>query len=185
MLWCMYRIGRILLLCALPSWAQADCPPLPDRTAETEAILLELKSAKTEMDGRRLSNDLWAIWTVAPDAEAQALLDAGMARRESYDYLGAIEQFDALVAYCPDYAEGYNQRAFARFLREEYVEALADLERALALNPRHTGALSGMALTLMGLGRMRTAQDVLRDALELNPWLPERAYLIEPPGKDI
>ena len=42
-----------------------------------------------------------------------------------------------------------------------------------------------MALTLMGLGRMRTAQDVLRDALELNPWLPERAYLIEPPGKDI
>jgi hypothetical protein len=31
------------------------------------------------------------------------------------------------------------------------------------------------------------AQDVLRDALEMNPWLPERVYLVDisPPGEDL
>ena len=43
--------------------------------------------------------------------------------------------------------------------------------------------MSGKALTLMGMGRPELAQSVLRDALELNPWLPERRYLVEEPGQ--
>jgi len=107
------------------------------------------------------------------------MLDWGMARRAIYDFDAAKEAFDALVAYCPDYAEGYNQRAFVAFLRGDYAAALEDLDEALARNPSHIAALSGKALTLMGLGRMAAAQGVLRDALALNPWLPERRYLVE------
>jgi len=81
------------------------------------------------------------------------------------------------VDYCPAYAEGYNQRAFVNFLRQNFAPALEDLDRALALSPRHIAALSGKALTLMGLGRDAEAQDVLRSALELNPWLNERHLL--------
>ncbi|WP_367834162.1 tetratricopeptide repeat protein [Wenxinia marina] len=93
--------------------------------------------------------------------------------------------FGRLVDYCPDYAEGYNQRAFAAFLVQDYEAALDDLDTALALNPDHVAALSGRALTLMGLGRMDEGQAALRAALALNPWLGERAMLIELPGEDI
>ncbi|MEL7462256.1 MAG: tetratricopeptide repeat protein, partial [Pseudomonadota bacterium] len=90
-----------------------------------------------------------------------------------------------LVDYCPDYAEGYNQRAFAAFLQADYDAALADLDLALDRSPTHLGALSGKALTLMGMGRNDIAQDVLREALALNPWLPERRFLIERPGEKL
>ncbi|KKL65864.1 hypothetical protein LCGC14_2150700, partial [marine sediment metagenome] len=117
------------------------------------------------------------IWADAPDARAQELLDEGLARRGAFDLDGARVAFDALIAYCPSYAEGYNQRAFIAFMREDYAAALVDLDRALARLPLHVAALSGKALTLMGLGRDGEAQEVLRAALTLNPWLPERGLL--------
>lgn len=173
-----------LLFVAAPVWAQA-CPPAPDHSDDLAAIIAQIQVAETEMAARQLADGLWRLWTDAPDAKAQALLDEGMARRESYDFLGARAVFDDLVAYCPDYAEGYNQRAFASFLRQEFDLALTDLERALEINPTHVAALSGKALTLMGLGRDAEAQEVLRAALALNPWLSERSLLQEPPGEDI
>ncbi len=97
----------------------------------------------------------------------------------------AIAAFDTLIEYCPQYAEGYNQRAFANFLQQDYALALEDLELALARNPNHIAAMSGKALTLMELGRHEAGQAVLREALKLNPWLAERHRLTEMPGEDI
>ena len=67
----------------------------------------------------------------------------------------------------------------------EVQAALADLDLALERSPRHVGALSGKALTLMGLGRADEAQAVLREALALNPWIPERGLLQEAPGEEL
>ena len=105
------------------------------------------------------------------DATAQALLDEGMRQRAGFDLLGARDTFDQLVDYCPDYAEGYNQRAFANFLDANYEGALFDLDIALGLNANHTGALTGKALSLLRLGRDAEAQVVLREAVAINPWL--------------
>ena len=90
-----------------------------------------------------------------------------------------------LVAYCPDYAEGYNQRAYIAFLQKDYASALDDLEKALARDPDHIAALAGKALTEMGLGGQEAGQETLKAALKLNPWLTERRFLIEPLGQDI
>ena len=108
-----------------------------------------------------------------------------MSRRASYDFLGARAVLGRLVDYCPDYAEGYNQRAFASYLASDYEAALADLDRALEILPNHVAALSGKSLTLMGLERFDEAQQVLREAVALNPWLQERALLVEPIGTDL
>ena len=113
------------------------------------------------------------------------MLDEGMAQRESFDFLGARTTLDGLVAYCPNYAEGYNQRAFASFLQRDYDAALLDLNKALEIMPNHIAALSGKGLTLMGMGRNDEGQEALRGALSLNPWLSERALIREPAGTDI
>ena len=170
---------------ALAAVSHAACPPVPDRQAEIDGIYERLKTAPDEREGRTISDELWVIWTTAPDEHAQALLDEGMAKRESYDFAGAIETFDALIDYCPHYAEGWNQRAFIHFLRAEYADAITDLEMALSINPTHVGAMAGQALTLLSLGRTKAGQSVLKEALKLNPWLPERGYLIDEPGQKI
>lgn len=84
---------------------------------------------------------------------------------------------DALAAYCPAYPEAFNQRAFTRFLRDDYDGALEDLDFVLAMRPYHFGALSGRALSLMRLGRSELAQAALRRAVKVHPFLRERALL--------
>ena len=116
-------------------------------------------------------------------AQAQEILDRGMRKRGSYDLLGARADFDRLVAYCPEYAEGYNQRAFINFMRNDYEPAIIDLTRALELSPTHTGALTGRALSYYALGRTAEARADLEVALGLNPWLPERHMLSDPAMK--
>ncbi len=181
----------VILLCVCgPAWGQG-CPPSPDHGSALAALLAQIQNAPDEASAHTVANELWTLWADAPDEISQEMLDRGMRRRAAWNLLGAREDFDALVAYCPDYAEGYNQRAFVNFLRQDFQAALPDLEHAIELSPAHVAALSGRALTLIGLGREAEAQDALALALELNPWLPERNLLVPPtvpadqPGKDL
>lgn len=181
----MRRLFLILALAApLPVLADG-CPEAPDHSVTLDALLGDLQTAAGDMEARSVSNRMWELWLDAPDEPSQAMLDEGMRFRSSFDYLGAMERFDKLVNYCPFYAEGYNQRAFIHFLREDFAAALPDLDRALEINPRHVGALSGKALTLLALGREADGQRVLREAVALNPWLNERALLKPLPGSDL
>lgn len=168
----------------------AQCPPAPDPTEPQRALSDAAQAASNEADGREVSNQMWQLWVQAADAQAQAVLDRGMQKRESYDLLGAIGDFTTLIEYCPGYAEGYNQRAFAFFLQQNYAAALPDLDKALDLNPGHVAARSGRALTHMQLGNLPAAREDLKAALKDNPWLSERHLLakggpLAPPGDDI
>lgn len=167
-----------LSLCLGASNATAQtCPAAPDHSDALEGLIRSMQDAKDASAGQMISNQMWSYWADAPDARAQALLDQAMSRRSSYDYDGAMTAIEGLIAYCPDYAEGYNQRAFVNFLRGEYAIALPDLERAVQMSPRHIAAMTGQAMTLMALKRNAEAALTLRAALALNPWLSERSLL--------
>ncbi|ABG32070.1 tetratricopeptide repeat protein [Roseobacter denitrificans] len=181
---------KLIALCFFAAPAFAQCPPVSDITGQIEQLAAEARTAENEMAGRAVSDQMWQLWLIAPDEPAQEMLDAGMRARTSYDYHAAIEAFSRLIDYCPAYAEGYNQRGFIQFLRQDYEAALVDLDAALARSSNHVGAQSGRALTLMNLGRIDEARVQLREALENNPWLSERALLNEgaplaPVGQDI
>ena len=168
----------------------ADCPPAADYSAELLQVIEEARAAPSQSAGRAASGKMWEIWLRAPDEAAQEVLDRGMERRRQADYLGASKDFDALVEYCPDYAEGYNQRAFVNYLTQNYEAALVDLDRTLELVPNHVGAQSGRALTLMKMRRLSEARTQMLEALENNPWLGERALVADggplgPQGEDI
>ncbi|WP_170758503.1 tetratricopeptide repeat protein [Ruegeria lacuscaerulensis] len=188
----MKRIASAcFLLVASSIGAQSgECPVAPDHSTGVSDVIAQIQAAETEQAARALSNQLWEYWTDAPDESAQAVLDRGMTRRSAWDLLGAIKDFDKLIAYCPSYAEGYNQRAFAYFLQQDFQAALPDLDKAIELSPNHVAAISGRALTLLGLQRIDEAREALSQALELNPWLSERHLMapggpLAPPGEDI
>lgn len=159
----------------------ADCPGAPDHSAALSELMQQVQTAKDPGSAQALSHQMWQFWTDAPDEVAQEMLNRGMRRRGSYDFLGALQDFDALVSYCPNYAEGYNQRAFVHYLTRDFAAALQDLDQTLALAPQHIGAKSGRALALLGLDRIKEARSALQEALTLNPWLPER-HLALPGG---
>lgn len=150
---------------------------------ERARLFETLKNARSEQAGRAAEEAIWLFWMHnAPDAETEALVSRAMERREAYDFEAARLILDEVVAGAPDYAEGWNQRAFIHFLQEKLDKALEDLDRALELEPKHFGALAGKARILMQQGRFELGQKVLREAVEIHPWLKERGMLIPVPA---
>ncbi|MEM1267499.1 MAG: tetratricopeptide repeat protein [Pseudomonadota bacterium] len=169
----------VLALLLTASAAAATCPPVAPAGDQTAKLLTDLLKAPSEAAANQAAGGLWEIWLTAPDAEAQRLLDRAIDARR-VDLAGSEKLLDDLTVYCPDYPEGFNQRAFTRFLRQDFEGALEDIDTVLERVPHHFGALSGKALTLFALGRDDDAQDVLRRAVRVHPFLRERSLIKEP-----
>lgn len=178
------KTAVLLLILAAPAAAQT-CPKGPDKAPERAAVIADLQKAKSAQEAAGLMTDFWMIQMRAPDVEAQAMLNAAVAQRDQGDLSASIDTLNGLIKRCPDYIEGYNQRAFDEYLGKQDTAALADSNHVLAKAPDHIGALSGKALVLMRLGRIAEAQKVLGAAVKLDPWLPERRLLTSPPGQSL
>lgn len=176
------RLALVACLAAAPPALAEPCPPAPEIDTALDVLIADAQAAKTYMAGRDAFVDMRALWMAAPDSWSGELLDIALERIAIADYPGALLGLDELVSYCPQWAEGWNQRAFVYFLQEDYRAALDDLEKALALSPRHVAAISGKGLTLMRMGRAEEGDRVLREAVALHPWLPERGLLDPPAG---
>lgn len=170
-------------LTAAPT-APSSCPP-PLEFADRKAELMEgLRTTRDADAGRFLGEGLTALWQTAPDRRAQALLDAGIRMRGENDDHGAIAAFDALIAYCPAYAEGWHQRALARQATGDTDGALSDLQMTLDEAPDHIGALAAEWRLLTGLGRIEAAAPLAVKLRQLAPWLPPLDAQSRRPGRD-
>ena len=67
------------------------------------------------------------------------------------------------------FAEAWNQRATALYLRGDLASAYADAEEAFRLNPYHFGARSGMGLCKLGMRCYDEALMMFESTLEINP----------------
>lgn len=115
---------------------------------------------------------LWSLWMRSGDPETDAHLREGTRRMEAGDHAGAITCFSRVIARTPDFAEGYNKRATARYLRGAYAQSIHDCQETLRRNPVHFGALSGAGLCFMALGWSSRARRYFQAALALYPDLP-------------
>ncbi len=172
-----------ILLSPVAAWGD-ECPANKAVGPALDRLHTQLLTAPSPAVAQAVSAALWDQWLQAPDKLAQDMLNTGMGLRLDNDLAGAERALTRLVDYCPNYAEGHNQRAFVRYLSGNFAGALPDLARALDLRPRHLGALSGKGLTHMALGQMDLARAEFAKVVALNPWSPERRHL-QIPGEDL
>ena len=81
------------------------------------------------------------------------MLNDGKSLLKDEAYEEAVERFTEVIEAAPEFAEGYNQRAIAYFLMEEWSKSIRDCKRAIALNPNHFGAFAGMGHVYVKLGK--------------------------------
>ena len=162
-------IAFLALTLSQPALAQTD---LGDRDLDGLFVLLD--QAPDRDSAQTVTNEIWARWTTPDDPELAAKMDLLLEKRRQADLVGAMALADEIIAADPSYAEGWNQRATLAFIAGDYEASLADIAETLKREPRHFGALSGKVLVLIALGDRTAARDVLRDALAIHPFLPER-----------
>ena len=101
------------------------------------------------------------------------LMQRAVATMEQGDYEVSLSLLDAIVDLQPDWAEGWNKRATARYLSGDAKGAVADIAQTLTRNPRDLGALAGLGMIFEDEGQREQALRAYDRALALAPhWQP-------------
>lgn len=106
-----------------------------------EPSLLSALAVAESPQAIALDRQLQALWSKSGSASMDLLLKRGMDSIERGDLGEAIEHLTALTDHAPEFAYGWFQRARVFFLTGRFGPAVADLERALYLNPNDYNAI--------------------------------------------
>ena len=166
-------MGRLVaILLALTSVLGVSCARADQDDGRLVILFGELQRTADAAAAEKLTEQIWNIWHETEDDEARELLTRGITAMVQESYQDALLAFDGLVRLKPDFAEGWNKRATVYYLVGDYVASIRDVQQTLALEPRHFGALSGLGLIYMALGRDGEALSAFEAALAVNPHLP-------------
>ncbi len=152
--------------------------------ARLDALFARL-ARKDSPDWLSVQNEIWAQWSRSGSPAMDLLLRRAESAMENGQFELALRFLDDLVRLAPDFAEGWNKRATVYFLLEEYGRSVADIERTLALEQRHFGALSGLGMILERLGDKQGAMRAYRRGLEVHPNLPGAVEGVERLSPDV
>ena len=179
----MIRIAWLLVaicLAVAPGTARSD-----QRDPQLNGLFDRLKATTDPVEARSIESSIWQIWMTSDSAEVNKLMADGVQAMASGDFAEAFKTFDRTVDAAPDFAEGWNKRATVLYLMGEYAASMADVDRTLALEPRHFGALSGLGLIDVELDRDDDALEAFQRALAINPHMPGVLHNVEEARKRI
>src|SRR5256886_9391765 len=101
------------------------------------------------------------------DVSAEHLVEQARERFQLQDYYGAIHLLEEVVAAGRAFADAHHMLGLSYSLVGQQDQALAQLDRALALNPHYVEALVRRAIVLNELGRGAEADAAFRRAAQV------------------
>lgn len=158
--------------------ALAQSAAQPAQPADLDALFVELRQPGLP-NWKQVEEQIWQKWSQSGSPSADLLLSRGREALEKGDPGVAVEHFTALIDHYPDFAEGYNGRATAYYQMDLYGPALEDIRVTLALNPRHFGAITGLALILEEMGHPDDALSAYRAVAAIHPHRPDVKDAVE------
>ena len=161
---------------APPAASKAEAPkarePFNAPRALTELFERLGKTADPD-EARGIATQIQRIWTRTTSDTAEVLMARALTAMEQRNFDVSLEVLDKVVVLEPGWAEGWNRRATARWLADDLTGSVADIAQVLALEPRHFGALSGLAGILERSGFDKRALETWRRLKEIYPATPD------------
>lgn len=168
-IWRSYaHIAVFVVVCFVittPLRADQKSPRLDGLFAELQAVLDSARATEIE-------REIWQIWGLPDNRLASVPFAQGIIRMSQHDLEGARAMFDETIKVAPGFAEAWNKRATVAFYLGDLDASVRDIRETVALEPRHFGALSGLAMIQEQLGNAEAALDVLNQVKEIYPGMP-------------
>nr|WP_111298880.1 tetratricopeptide repeat protein [Paracoccus saliphilus] len=156
-----HRVLTIFLVLASVLPVAGWAAPLDDAFA---------RLAAPEGEGWRIAeSDILREWSRSGSPAMDLLLRRGEEALDAGDIPTAIGHLTALTDHAPDFAAGFQARAAAFAAAGQFGPALADLARALELEPRHFAALTQLGAMLEEMGEDDRALTAYRESLKIHP----------------
>ena len=156
-----------LLLAASLAWSMNAAADQQDpRLGDLFVGLAEAPDSATALP---IEAAIWRIWLDGGDSGLNDLMAQGVEAMSAQRFRDAAGRFTDLILAAPAFAEAWNKRATVYYLMDRYEDSVRDIERTLALEPRHFGAISGMGLIFLERGDEEGALDAFEKVLEIHP----------------
>jgi tetratricopeptide (TPR) repeat protein len=149
--------------------AKKDEPPPKTPAEERADLYARLAASKDEDETAGIITRLLHSYSESGSDTADLLLRRARQAIGVENYADALKILDATIALLPDWAEGWNARATARYLDDDYNGSMADIAQTLKREPRHIGALMGMGMILEAREKREDALKVYERVLEIAP----------------
>jgi len=171
------RLGLLTLLITMaPNWGKTGWANQND--TRLDSLFSQLQITGSEQKARTIEKFIWKIWRESGDESVDQLMVDGVKAMGGGNYEGALIAFNSIVKGAPNFAEGWNKRATLYWLMGDFEKSVEDINRTLALEPRHFGALSGLAMIRESQERPLDALQAFERALEIYPAMPNAAERI-------
>lgn len=139
-------------------------------TGDTIDRLFEkLRKDPKQSTARATARMIWREWSYSGSRSVDLLMAWASRAMGKKDYAKAQDLLDHVIVIAPDYAEGWNRRATLYYTVDDFGKSLADIETTLSLEPRHFGALSGLAAIMQRIGKDEQALQAWYKVLEIYP----------------
>ncbi|MBW8447685.1 MAG: tetratricopeptide repeat protein [Arenimonas sp.] len=160
-----------------PSLAQADSSesvsldaPADGKTAKgVDALITELGRERDPEAANRLTEEIMANWNTSGSATVDLVMQWALTAAAEKRNAAALDFLDQAIVLKPDFIGAWNQRATLHYTMGNYKKAVSDINRVLALEPRHFGALAGLAAILSERGSEEMALKAWERYLAIYP----------------
>ncbi|MDX8519139.1 tetratricopeptide repeat protein [Mesorhizobium dulcispinae] len=170
---------------AMPAWAQDQASPpaaspapgitpppvVSTRQGRLDQLFADLKRERNEKAAERIAGRIWNEWNQSGSASIDLMMHWAQKATEDQKFDVALDFLDQVVTLQPDYAEGWNRRATVHFLMKNYGKSMSDIDHTLHLEPRHFGALSGLAQIMAETGHKQSALEAWQKVLAIYPMM--------------
>ncbi|RUU28536.1 hypothetical protein EOD08_21350 [Mesorhizobium sp. M6A.T.Ca.TU.002.02.2.1] len=155
--------------------AQAEdtvAPPIATTSeARLDQLFVDLKRERNEKAAERIAARISNEWSQSGSASIDLMMQWSQKAVEEKKFDVALDFLDQVVTLQPAYAEGWNRRATVHFMMNNFGKSMADIDRTLQLEPRHFGALSGLAQIMAVTGHKQSALEAWQRVLSIYPML--------------
>ena len=156
----------ILFLFIFTSFASAEI----SQTEQLNKLFNKLSKSHNVNTATLVEQEIWAVWHKHPkNINLTYKLELGTELMHQGDYKYALQIFTNIIKTDPSWAEAWNKRAILLFFMREFQRSLDDIDKVLAIEPRHFGALSGRAQIFIELEEYKKAIKDLKRAKKIHP----------------
>lgn len=152
------------ILAAEPARADQNDPRL-------DHLFAQLAAVRTAPEAAAIEAKIMEVWTLSGSDTIDVLMARAQSAAEAQDYATAKKLLDSVAEMKPAYAQVWFRRAELLVAMDSQQEAAADLEKVLALEPRHYHALAIVGQIAEAAGEKGAALAAYRRAITLNPML--------------
>jgi tetratricopeptide (TPR) repeat protein len=149
----------------------AEKPAQATTENRLDTLFSRLKRERKEAAAERIAAQIWEEWNQSGSASIDLMMQWSQEAMDAKKFDVALDFLDQVVTLQPSFAEGWNRRATVHFMMQNYQKSMADIDHTLQLEPRHFGALAGMALIMKNTGRKELALNAYQRVLDIYPMM--------------